>query len=77
MGDQIFDSGLGPNVEDVQTMLTSLSMAGPKEQQEFLKSIKNTPTEAVLNTVVEFAKLTPEQKATFGNPPEAKAEQPK
>lgn len=74
MADEIFQKGLGANVEDMQTLITSLSLAGPKEQKIFLDSIKNTPTEQALNMVVEFMKLPADQKATFGTPPEVKAE---
>lgn len=78
MADKLFDTTMmGPNIEDIHTMVTSLSSASPADQERFLKSIKDTPTEAALNTVVEFMKLPADQKATFGNPPEAKADEPK
>jgi len=67
------DTNLGMNLEDIHTMVTSLSSASPAEQQKFMQSIKNTPTEAALNTVVEFMKLPPEQRAAFGNPPAIEA----
>ena len=71
------DGNLGLNMEDVATMVASIDTASPADKAKFLQSIKNTPTEAILNTVVEFINLPADQKAAFGNPPEAKAEQPK
>ncbi len=63
-----FENSVTPSVEDVMTMVTSLSSAQPKEQEAFLKSIHNTPTEEVLKTVVEFINTPNDKKAEFGNP---------